>query len=127
MDRAEDSPQSGEEEKPEGGVDSFQVCVTVGRKGVTFLFVEVEGCQERADHGRGGVQAGSLRVLWGHPLLSSHSQLQGPGRVGGRGHQEDSSPMMYTPQACRPLGLELNAHNEADTLVNHRGVAAQHG
>lgn len=87
VDRAEDSPRSGEEEKPEGGVDGFQVCVTVGRKGVTFLFVGVEGCQERADHweGRGRVRAGSLRVLRGHPLLSSHSQLQGPGRAGWEG------------------------------------------
>lgn len=43
MDRAEDSPRSGAEEKLGRGVDSFQASVTVGRKGVTFLFVGVEG------------------------------------------------------------------------------------
>lgn len=62
-------------------MDSFQVCVTVGRKGVTFLFVGVEGCQERADQGRGG---GAGRVAQGPlgsspPLITFTAAGAGPG------------------------------------------------
>lgn len=66
----------------------FQVWVTVGRKGSRSCLFALWGWQRR-----GG---GSSRVLWGHSLLSSHSQLL-PG--GLRGRTRVWNPMMYTPQA----------------------------
>lgn len=70
MARAEDSPRSGKE----GGV-GFQVWATVGRKGSrSCLFALRDG-----RHSGEPTWGGSLGVLWGRSLLSSHSQLLGLG------------------------------------------------
>lgn len=53
----------------------------------------------------------SRRVRWGQALLSSHSQLPGPGCVGGRGQENMPTP----PQTCQTQ-LLANADSEAEPL-----------
>lgn len=82
-------------------------------------------------NGGGGAVGGSYRVLWGHSLLSSHSQLPGPGWVGGRGGRrgEQSSHDVHS-SSMLDLELELNGDNEVDPAeyrwVKHWVVAARH-
>lgn len=62
----------------------FQVWVTVGRKGSRSCLFALWGWQQQRRRWRGG---GWSRVLRGHSLLSSHSQLLPGGWVGGRGYE----------------------------------------
>lgn len=62
----------------------FQVWVTVGRKGSRSCLFALWGWQQQQRRWRGG---GWSRVLRGHSLLSSHSQLLPGGWVGGRGYE----------------------------------------
>ncbi len=102
----------------------FQVWVTVGRKGSRSCLFALWGGSRGGDlHG-----GGSCRVLWGHSLLSSHSQLLGLGWVGGRGEKKKISHDVHSSSMLD--GLELNGDNEVDPVeycwVKHCGVAAQH-
>lgn len=62
-------------------------------------------------------------------IPSSHHIHSCWGRAGweGEGTEKTLLPWCTLLKHAGLLGLELNAHNEADTLVNHRGVAVQHG
>lgn len=145
VDRVEDSPQSGEEEKPGGwggGVDSFQVCITVGRKGVTFLFVG-GGCRQGRS-GSSGVIPSSHRIhsCWGRAgwegegtgktllpwcTLLKHAGLWGwswmrtmrrihwwitAAWLCSTGEWNNENSAVWMCQCCRPNGSSLISANE---------------
>lgn len=109
----------GVERKGEGG--GYCVWVTVGRRRSRSLQIAYW------KRGRSGaLDGGGLhRVLWGHSLLSSHSQLLGLGWVGGR-EQKHS----HDVRSSSMLDLELNEDNEVDppeySRVERSSGAGQH-
>ena len=97
-DRVEDSPRSGEE----GGPDSKSGLQWEGGGSRSCLFALWYG--SRGGELNGG---GSCRVLRGHSLLSSHSQLLGPGWVGGWGLKKKKKKNLPWCTLLKHAGLQV--------------------
>lgn len=103
----------------------FHVWVTVGRKGVTFLFVRIMGWQPRWRSEWGWVMQGPLGSFT--PIITftaAGAGLSGRTRAGKKKISHDVHSLSMLD------GLELNGDNEVDPVeyrwVKHCGVAAQH-